>query len=133
MRLQVERRAEPRRRVRESATLQLLRPRCGDRIPVQILDASQNGICVETPEVLPPGALVQIRLGRSVVLMGDVRYTVRRNTGFVAGVRLEDIADCRSIRGEAASTLRSGHLVEGQVPVSGEVPGVDVKSLWMKA
>ena len=95
---QIERRSEPRELVREPAMLQVLRPQGGVRVRVHILDASISGLGMLTPVALPPGALVQVRLVGSVVLMGDVRYSVRCGQEFYTGIRIEDVADCKEIR-----------------------------------
>lgn len=95
---QIERRSEPRQLVREPAMLQVLRPQSGERVRVHILDASIRGIGMLTPVALTLGALVQIRLVGSVVLMGEVRYSVRCGKEFFTGIRIEDVADCREIR-----------------------------------
>ena len=99
---ELERRSEPRRPVDEPAILHAMQPECRVGIPVFIVDASQNGVGVRTPLGLLPGSLVQIRIGPSVVLIGEVRHAVPCGAQFHTGVRIEDVADCRSIRSSLA-------------------------------
>lgn len=111
----IERRSEPRQLVREPAILQLLRPMNQERFRVYIMDTSEKGIGVWTPVALQPGALVQIRLAGSVVVLGEVRYTVRRGDEFHAGLRIEDVEDCRSAR-ILGNTVGPDELLFGSVP-----------------
>jgi len=99
---ELERRSEPRRPVEEPAILHAMQPECRVGIPVFIVDASQNGVGIRTPLGLLPGSLVQIRIGPSVVLIGEVRHAVPSGDAFHTGVRIEDVADCRSIRSSLA-------------------------------
>jgi len=99
---QLEKRCEPRRPVEEPAILHGMQPECRAGIPVRIVDASQNGVGMHTPLGLIPGSLVQIRIGPSVVIIGEVRHAVPDGKGFHTRVRIEDVADCRSIRSSLA-------------------------------
>ena len=51
---ELERRSEPRRPVDEPAILHAMQPECRVGIPVFIVDASQNGVGVRTPDGLVP-------------------------------------------------------------------------------
>ena len=105
---QLEKRSEPRRPVEEPAILHAMQPECRVGIPVRIVDASQNGVGMRTPLSLIPGSLVQIRIGPSVVIIGQVRHAVPAGDGFHTGVRIEDVADCRSIRSSLAKMWDRG-------------------------
>ena len=70
-------RSEPRVRMEEPATLNVLRPAGGDQMGVTILNMSQSGLRVRTAEELPEGALVHIRIRDTLVAMGEVRHSKR--------------------------------------------------------
>lgn len=106
-----ERRREPRQLVREPAMLQVLRPQSGERFPVYILDVSDSGLGIWSPRLILPGALVQVRMAGSVVVMGDAVYAVNKGTEFYIGVRIDDVADCRGVP-ETAISYRSSHSWE---------------------
>ena len=91
-----DRRAEPRLAVDEDATLHLLRPSVGDRIAVRIMDISQSGVGFRSPQSIPIGTLVHIRIRGTIVAIGQVRYSASVEGEYYAGILVEHAADCRS-------------------------------------
>lgn len=84
-----ELRSEPRVPVRFAARLKLLDPvtSVGPPHDVQVIEISRSGLKIHTPRYLILKTLVQIRFnGRSI--LGEVRYCVRLEPGYHAGIRL---------------------------------------------
>jgi len=104
----IERRCEARRPVEEAAIVFSVQPESSEAIPVCIVDASQNGIGIRMPVELLPGTLIQIRIGPSAFLIGEVRHAVPSGGEFYAGVHIEDVRDCRGIRSSLANMWNRG-------------------------
>jgi hypothetical protein len=84
-------RLEPRFSAEGEATLQELHPLSLDRQKVKILNVSKNGLCVVGPKATFPGTIVQLRIGKHVIELGNVRYC--RGWGdnaFRIGLRMHD-------------------------------------------
>ena len=91
-----DRRAEPRLVVDEPATLHLLGPSVGEEMAVRIMDISQSGVGLSSPQAIPMGTLVHIRIRETIVAIGQVKYSARVGGEHYAGIRVEHAADCRS-------------------------------------
>ncbi len=96
-----ERRREPRLLTSDIAEAldlapQVVRLRCfapllPERWPVEIIDVSKNGLGLLVPVQLPPGALVQVQVGKTFVL-GEVTHSKKiSDQEFRAGIGLQDV------------------------------------------
>ncbi len=87
-RLEGQMRAEPRFETKDEAILQELHPLSFERQKVKVLNVSRNGLGILAANPVFPGAIVQIRIGKSVEL-GEVRHCKNRGLdGFRVGLRL---------------------------------------------
>jgi hypothetical protein len=86
-----ERRAWARVPTDDAARMKVLQPPGAKAAEVRILDVSQGGLKLRVPANLPPGTIVQIDL-KSAVVRAEVRYCVRAELGFHAGVQLQHVA-----------------------------------------
>jgi hypothetical protein len=84
-----DKRRYPRVVTDEAAALQVINPFSVDSWDVRIVNVSKGGLRTYTPNNLLPGSLLKIKMRYSVAC-GDVRYCVRADNGFYAGVRLHD-------------------------------------------
>ena len=87
-----ERRSEPRVPVRFPGRLKLLDPvtSVGPPHDVQVIEISRTGLKVQTSLYLIPNTLIQVHFNGSSTL-GRVRYCVRAESGYVAGIhRVQD-------------------------------------------
>ena len=84
-------RREPRFSAKGEATLQELNPLSLDRQKVKILNVSKSGFCVSCPKAIFPGTIVQLRIGKRVVELGNVRYCLGwGDKEFRIGLRMHD-------------------------------------------
>ena len=83
-----ERRSEPRVRVNFPGHLKILDPMTSVGPPhdVQVIEISRKGLKIQTPRFVIPKTLVQIRFNNQV-LLGEVRYCVKADSGYYAGLR----------------------------------------------
>ncbi len=84
-----ERRRHPRLATNDPASVQILHPFSAAIWDVRIVDVSKSGLRAHSPQSLPPGSLIKVRMQYSVAC-GDVRYCIPAENGFFAGVRLHD-------------------------------------------
>ncbi len=75
----------------DAAWMKVVQPPGAKGAEVRVLDVSQGGLKLRVPANLPPGTIVQIDLEGSVML-AEVRYCVRAELGFHAGVQLQNVA-----------------------------------------
>lgn len=87
-----EKRVEPRIRTEDIGILQRLAPLSLERSFVRIIDVSKSGLGLVTSAPLAAGSLVQVRMGRKIVL-GEVRYSTPYGEDFHAGIELKDVAE----------------------------------------
>jgi hypothetical protein len=90
-----DRRVESRIPIDEQAKVYVLRPTAGEVHFAVITDLSENGLGVRTENLLIPGSLILIRARRSILMVGRVRYSVKRDCYFQSGVQVEFAEDCR--------------------------------------
>jgi anti-sigma factor RsiW len=85
-----DQRVGPRFRSSDAGSLRCFSPLLPDRWPIQVIDVSRNGLGLIVPTNLPPGALVQVHIGR-VFALGEVRYSKQISEHqFRTGIRLQD-------------------------------------------
>src|SRR5712691_7490467 len=92
-RLQVgdrERRHEPRIPAAESASMKMVYPSPADRMDINVVNVSKGGLQLRVPEFLAPGVVIQILL-KSLIMTAEVRYCLRVEDEFHAGVEIQDI------------------------------------------
>ena len=81
-------RSEPRFATSDSATVQTLNPLSFDRLPVEVIDVSKNGVGIRSATPFYPGTVVQIRV-RKEVQTGEVRHcTPQGDHAYRIGMRL---------------------------------------------
>jgi hypothetical protein len=85
-----EKRREHRIPSDESSQMQTFSPFSPAKIRVQIIDVSQNGLKVHTPQFVGRGTIVQVRVKEALVL-GEVRYCVPAGGEFEAGIQIQDV------------------------------------------
>lgn len=85
-----EKRAEPRFRTEDWGLLRSVAPLSFERFAVRIVDVSRSGLGIILTGCLSRGTLVQIRIGKTVVL-GEVRYSRPHGHEFQTGLRLQDV------------------------------------------
>lgn len=84
-----ERRSEPRVAVDDPVSILVLNPLDPNRLAGRVLDISRNGLRVRTQKFLSRGTVLQLRV-RDLVVMGEVRYCVKRADSFDAGIHIQD-------------------------------------------
>jgi hypothetical protein len=99
-----ERRSRHRIPIDESASLQMLRPVSLDWLQVQILDASDGGMCLTCPAFLPVGADVKIRKGRTFAF-GKIRYCVPSQSVFRVGIQVSETMVTGSVTERAGDSI----------------------------
>ena len=58
------------------------------------MDLSDTGLGLQTLNPLEPGALVLIRARGSLLIVGKVRYSIKKANYFQSGVQVECAEDC---------------------------------------
>jgi hypothetical protein len=86
-----DRRARVRFPTDDAAWMKVVQPSGAMGAEVRVLDVSQSGLKLRVPANLLPGTIVQIDL-EGVVMLAEVRYCVRAELGFHAGVQLQNVA-----------------------------------------
>lgn len=85
-----ERRVEGRFATDDVARMRVLQPVPGRATEVRVLDISRGGFKLHIPEMLPPGTIVQVQV-KSAIVLAEIRYCVRTEEGFFAGLRFQDV------------------------------------------
>jgi len=85
--MQPDRRNEVRAYAHQATFLQVLNPLSPDRVPVNVLNTSEHGICVESTTYVAQGAQLRVFRG-SVQLFGTVRYCTPATNGFRIGIQV---------------------------------------------
>jgi hypothetical protein len=85
-----ERRLEPRLPADGPGVMRVLIPFVPNRLEIRLLDRSLHGAKLQVPIVLPPGAVVQIRL-RDAILLAEIRYCVPAEEGHHVGIYIENV------------------------------------------
>ncbi len=84
----IERRSEPRVAAGAEAIIQEVHPLSLDRQKIRITNTSESGIGFLTPKFVPPGTIVQVRIGRTIEF-GEVRHCLPRgDKEYYVGLRL---------------------------------------------
>jgi hypothetical protein len=86
-----ERRARTRFPTDDAAWMKVVEPPGAKGAEVRVLDVSHGGLKLRVPANLPPGTIVEIDL-EGAVMLAEVRYCVRAELGFHAGVQLQNVA-----------------------------------------
>jgi hypothetical protein len=89
-----ERRRERRMATNDYASVQVVSPHTLEHMEVRVLDISRNGLKIRAPKFLKIGAVLQMRL-RDTLILGEVRYCVRMDDGFWAGLQIQDCVERR--------------------------------------
>lgn len=84
----IERRSERRTDAGDEAVIQEIHPLSLERRTVRMTNFSKNGIGFLTPKFVPPGTIMQVRIGRTIEF-GEVRHCLLRgNKEYYVGLRL---------------------------------------------
>jgi hypothetical protein len=83
----IEKRREKRSETNESAFVQLWNPVARERLPINILNRSNRGLCIGSAVFLSRGAEVRVFVG-NIQFFGTIRYCVASPQGFRAGIEL---------------------------------------------
>ena len=86
----IENRGEGRTQTNIRASMRLINPACSEKIQIQILDFSRNGLKIECARYIAPGTTVQLRIKTSHIV-GDVRYCIAIDFGFWCGIQIQDL------------------------------------------
>lgn len=86
----VEKRREHRIPTGDSGQMQRFSPFSSEKIRVQMMDISRNGLKVRTSQFVGRGTIVQVRVKKAIVL-GEVRYCVAAGTEFDTGIQIQDV------------------------------------------
>lgn len=85
-----QKRSEPRFSAQGEAILREIHPLSLDRLKVEIVNISKNGLGILSPKAILPGTMVQLRI-EDRVEFGHVRYcSAPGDDGFRVGLRLHD-------------------------------------------
>ena len=85
-----ERRTEGRFPTNDPARMRVLQPLANKAEEVRILDVSRGGFKLAVPQLLQPGAVIQIHI-KSAIILAEVRYCAEVDGEFHAGVRFQDV------------------------------------------
>jgi hypothetical protein len=85
-----ENRKSPRVETDDPAVLTVLDPDRTQRFDMRIVNASKEGLKLEVPKLLLPGAIVQVHV-RDLFIQAEVRYCIAARDKFHAGVRIHDV------------------------------------------
>lgn len=88
----LEKRREPRFASESMITLRVLRPLSFERLTGRIINVSRSGVALRLATSLERAALVQVRVG-TTVLLGEVRHCAKTGSEFTIGIRLEDVME----------------------------------------
>jgi len=87
-----DRRADPRYLVKEEAFVWELHCLKAGYHSVTILNASRNGMRLESAADLPKGSSIAVDF-RGMIVCGTVQYCKPTDNGFVMGVQIKDVLD----------------------------------------
>ena len=86
----LERRWEPRYTTHDPATVKVL-PTGRQQIPGLVLDISRFGLRVGSPVAMEKGVEVKVTMPLGVVVLGQVRYCLHRESDFQIGVSTREV------------------------------------------
>lgn len=86
----LERRWEPRYPTQDPATVKVL-PNGKQPIPGRVLDISRFGVCLELPVELKKLVEVKVVILPGIMILGQVRYCLRRDCDFRVGISTREV------------------------------------------
>ncbi len=96
----LERRSEARYPTRDVVEIQILEKGSLCRVAATILDVSRSGLRIEVGSPIAKGSQVEIILGRTLIIFGEVRYCRRSGEVVYAGVLIQQVVRARPLADE---------------------------------
>ena len=96
----LERRSEARYPTRDVAEVQILEKSSLCRVAATVLDVSRSGLRIEVKSPIAKGSQVQIILGRTLIIFGEVRYCRRGGEAVHAGILIQQVVRPRPLANE---------------------------------
>lgn len=85
----LERRLDTRFQVDDPAEMRVLTPAPAPAVNVRLVDVSKNGARILAPQLVAPGSMLELRMGKAVIL-AEARYCVSGGQAFYVGVRIKE-------------------------------------------